>query len=201
MRKCPKGVICIENFTLFFLIIIFLLLVLIFRYFVIEKEKTSLKQDKSISNVNSELLIKTKGPYSSLLLQDPLINPYNPPLRNENYISGLYNRNAVNIPTNIGYIDSDFRQVGILNALNTKGKILPLMGRPLFSNRDKWQYYTISNQNNFIKLPISRNGKSCMNEYGVNKLYNGDSIFIEGINEPYIITLYDNDTIRYMPVL
>jgi hypothetical protein len=56
-------------------------------------------------------------------------------------------------------------------------------------------------KNNNIQLPVSRNGKSCTNEYGCDKLYNGDTVYIEGINEPYRITMYDNDTIKYLPFI
>ena len=76
---------------------------------------------------------------------------------------------------------------------------MSLMGRPLFTNRDKWQYYTISNQNNNVKLPVSRSGKSCTNEYGCDKLYNGDTVYIDGSNEVCRVTVYDNNTIQYLP--
>jgi hypothetical protein len=140
------------------------------------------------------------------LPSDPLLNPYVPPLRDERYFipSRIIippKSLPINISTNIGAVDTQYRQLGIMTATNTKGKIISLMGRPLFTNRDKWQYYTISDQNNNIKLPISRNGKSCTNEYGCDKLYNGDTVYIEGINEPYRITMYDNDTIKYLPFI
>ena len=88
--------------------------------------------------------------------------------------------------------------MGILTAMNAKGKIMPLMGRPLFTNRDKWQYYTISDQYNSVKLPVVRNGRSCTNEYGCDRIYDGDSVYIEGINESYKATIYDSDTIKYL---
>ena len=138
--------------------------------------------------------------------KDVLLNPYAPPLWDERYFIPELSyvppgTVPINVSTNIGAVDTTYRQVGILNALNTKGKILPLMGRPLFVNRDKWQYYTISDQHNNVKLPVSRNGKSCTNEYGCDKLYNGDTIYIDGANEVYKVTIYDNDTIKYLPFL
>jgi hypothetical protein len=75
------------------------------------------------------------------------------------------------------------------------------MGRPVLTNRDKWQYYTMSDQNNSVKLPVSRNGRSCTNEYGCDRLFNGDTVYIEGLNEAYRVTMYDNDTIRYLPAI
>jgi len=149
-------------------------------------------------------------PYTNLP-SDPLINPYAPPLRDERYfVPGFPSRAIpigavpINISTNIGAVDTQYRQLGIMTATNSKGKIIPLMGRPLFTNRDKWQYYTMSSEgniNNNIKLPVSRNGRSCTNEYGCDKLYNGDTVYIEGINESYRITMYDNDTIKYLPAI
>jgi hypothetical protein len=139
---------------------------------------------------------------------DPLLNPYSPPLRDERYFIPGFNgippaSVPINISTNVGAVDTTYRQVGILTPVNGKSKdnILPLMGKPLFTNRDKWNYYTTSNQHNNVKLPISRNGKSCTNEYGCDRLYNGDTVYIEGINEAYKITIYDNDTIKYLPYL
>ena len=98
-------------------------------------------------------------------------------------------------------VDSTFRQVGILTPLNgsSKDSILPLMGKILFARRDLWNYYTISNQHNNVKLPVSRAGKSCTNEYGCDKIYNGDTVYISGVNEAYKVTIYDNDTIKYLP--
>ena len=137
---------------------------------------------------------------------DVLMNPYVPPLRDERYLTPEIimtppGRVPINVSTNVGAVDTNYRQVGMMTPLNGGSKILPLMGRPLFVNRDKWQYYTMSDQNNSIKLPINRNGRSCTNEYGCDKLYNGDTVYVEGYNEAFKITVYDNDTIRYLPFL
>jgi hypothetical protein len=139
--------------------------------------------------------------------QDIIGNPYVPPLKNERYIMQndlsmpCIGKVPINISTNIGAVETQYRQLGLLTPLNgtSKDNILPLMGRPLFVNRNMWNYFTTGNQHNNIKLPVSRNGKSCTNEYGCEKLYNGDTVYIEGINEPYRVTEYDNETIRYLP--
>lgn len=196
MKRCPPGVICIENFSLFFLIVCIIIIVYII-FPVIYPKNNKIKDNYNFPN--KEIYLGNSVP---LINSDPLINPYNPPLRDERYLIQRYNYGIpINISTNIGAVDTNYRQLGILTALNTKGKIIPLMGRPLFTNRNKWQYYTISNQNNAIKLPISKNGKSCTNEYGCDQLYNSDTIYVEGLNEPYIVTLYDNDTIKYLPFI
>jgi hypothetical protein len=132
---------------------------------------------------------------------DTLLNPYAPPFRNES-ISHSNSSSNSSKSTNIGAVDTFYRQIGILTSSNSKGKIIPLMGRPLFVNRNKWQYYSMNTEASHIsvKLPLSKNGKSCTSEYGCDKLYNGDTVYVEGINEAYNVTVYDNDTMRYMPL-
>ena len=96
---------------------------------------------------------------------------------------------------------SSYVQVGILTPLNGKetNNILPLMGRRLEARRGLWNYYTISNQHNNVKLPISVRGKSALSERGVDEIFNGDSVFVEGVFDAYKATVYDNETMRYMP--
>ena len=214
MKKCPPGVICIENVSMFFIIAcLFIIVYLVYNSLFNNKptEKIVIKEQQR-ENVGvggggwfSGLI--PSYPYNNLP-SDPLLNPYAPPLRDERYfIPSLQfvtpNAVPINVSTNVGAVDTNYRQMGILTPLNgkTKDNILPLMGRPLFTNRDKWNYYSTSNQHNNVKLPVSRNGKSCTNEYGCDRLFNGDTVYLEGINEAYKATIYDNDTIKYLPFL
>jgi hypothetical protein len=171
LKKCPPGVICVENVSMFFIVVCLFILI-----YVIYKVIPPYTNTTTIHNT-----LETPV--------NPMLDMYNPPLRAV----------PINVATNIGAVDVEYRQVGIMSPVNTKGKVIPLMGRPLFTNRDKWQYYTISNENNAIKLPISKNGKSCTSEYGCDSLSNGDNVLIEGINETYTTTLYDTNNLRYLP--
>jgi len=231
-KKCPPGVICIENITLVFLVIILCVLFYIIYIYFFKKQshissQTSQSQQQQQSNqqpqspqkidiFNSFYNNNDAGygyGYGFGGSNDVLLNPYAPPLRNENYfnnpnsIGPVFMPRAVpiNVSTNIGAVspDTNYRQVGILTPINgsKKNSILPLMGRPVFVNRNKWQYYTISDQHNNVKIPISRKGKSCTNEYGCDYIYNGDTVYAEGYNEVFKATVYDNDTMRYLPFL
>ena len=73
------------------------------------------------------------------------------------------------------------------------------MGRPLYVNRNKWQYYAISDQRNGIKLPIKIHGRNASNEYGVDEIYNKDTVFVQGYNQTYHVEMYENDTLQYIP--
>jgi hypothetical protein len=147
-------------------------------------------------------------PYNNLPTKDVLLNPYAPPYKDERYFVpelNLVPRGAVpiNMSTNVSAVDTTYRQLGLLTPLNggSKDNILPLMGRPLFTRRSLWQYYTISNQHNNVKLPVSVKGKSALSEYGVDEIYSGDTVYIEGYNDAFKVTMYDNDTIRYLPAI
>jgi hypothetical protein len=100
-----------------------------------------------------------------------------------------------------------FTQVGALyvddNHNDTQnGEVLPLMGRPLVSGGgDKWQYYTTSNRGIFpVSLSLKVNGKkSTMNEYGIDRLYSGDEVTVDGFSKnKYKVDVYENSTFRYI---
>jgi hypothetical protein len=210
MKKCPPGVICIENITLSLLFIILFIL----GFFIYANSKQIVNRN----NITIEDKHESTGgggwfnnwipswPYTNLP-NDVLLNPYAAPYRDERYFVPEIRRAVVpiNVSTNIGAVPSDtsYRQMGIITPLNgsSKDNILPLMGRPLFTNRDKWQYYTISNQHNNVKLPISFKGRSALNDYGVDQIFSGDTIYVEGYNDAFKTTVYENDTIRYLPFL
>ena len=118
---------------------------------------------------------------------------YGPPL-----IRGI----PINIPTNVGYVPPPLArniQLGILTSLSKENKILPLMGYPLFANRNKWRYYAMSDQNNSIQLPIIKNGRSCTNEYGCDMLNDGDRVYIDGYKQRFKVTLYETNNLTYIP--
>ena len=210
-KKCPPGVICIENVTMFFLLIIILVIVyLIYISFIKKENKQKIIVNVEKQNDPSYIISQQPNyPYNNIPVNDVLMNPYVPPLRDERYFipevvpvrRGMV---PINVSTNPGAVDTNYRQMGILTPLQNnskKDKILPLMGRPLLVNRNKWQYYTMSDQNNSVKLPIIHKGRSCTNEYGCDQLYNGDRVFVEGYNQAFKITIYENDVIKYIPYL
>jgi len=57
----------------------------------------------------------------------------------------------------------------------------------------------MSDKMNSVKLPISKNGRSCTNEYGCDNLSNGDTVYVEGYNDAFTVTLYDDYLPRYIP--
>ena len=146
-------------------------------------------------------------------------DPYVPPLKNDNSgffgTYGVATRDggggggggggfAVNIETRNMGRSRDYTQIGILtnNSSGVVGepKILPLMGRAHLTGRDKWQYYTISNSGMVnTKLPVMVKGKSGMGERGCDEIMDGDLVFVQGYNDKFVATVYENCTNRYLP--
>ena len=215
-RKCPPGVICVQNvmFISLFAILALLLAFVVYRSTSNNQASHQFKPNGAITLQSPSSQAPSSSWFDGFQLQglfprpsysfsnvenDVLMNPYAAPLRDDSVMTGGRDVRG-GIPINVstqGTPDSQYRQIGILTRQNGGEMILPLMGRPLMTNRDKWQFYTMSNNN--IKLPIVNRGKSCTNEYGCDNLYNGDSVYVEGIKDAFNVTVYDNAIARYIP--
>jgi len=216
MSKCPPGVICFENFTFIYVIISLLAII----YFIYNRQSNysysnghnmsisnngnngnNGKNDYDDNNGNKSLFgIFPRPSFSfSNVQNDVLMNPYTPPLKDERVIMSNDVRGGIPININTRAVDTSYRQIGLLKRMNGQEMLLPLMGRPLYVGRDKWQYYTMSDSNNQIKLPVSFKSKSCTSEYGCDEISNGDTVYVDGLNATFQVTVYDNATMRYLP--
>ena len=203
MGKCAPGVICIENITMLYIIILASILLIIVYYHSnsFRKNKTMYSMSFSNSNENDSIFPRANYGYSNVK-NDILLNPYEGPTKDTRLFPNL-NINSLKMPINIETqsVDTNYRQIGILTRMdNTKEMILPLMGRPLITHRDKWNFYTIG-ENNMIKIPIVHKGVNCTSSLGCNDLYSGDIIKIEGYNSDFKVTLYENNTLKYIPYI
>lgn len=154
---------------------------------------------------------------------DTLSNPYAPPLK-DGFFNGARASNAtlgtagpgvpINMATNTGAtVNTSYQQIGLLTKADTNNRsnsgsnsgsepvIMPLMGKPLFTSRDKWLFYTISDKNNAMKLPIIIKGRNALSEIGVDNVYTGDTVYVQGYNDQFKVTLYENSTPQYIPFI
>lgn len=193
--KCPPGVMCFENYTLIFIVVVcFIILYLIYDKFhknMYVKSETSTEHvyhNPFFQHHNQAVQHSTQSGYEVLRPvmkpgisfnnhpTDTLMNPYTPPLQ--------YNQ------------PHSYRQVGYLKNESYNSKMLPIFAKPIHTRRDKWYYYTIFDN---IKLPIYSNGRKCSSEYGCDSLMNGEAISLENMNEPFTVHMYDNHTLTYDP--
>jgi len=205
VKRCPPGVFCIENVA--FATVVIIAAVAVIAYFTRSQAPTQ-AYGQAYGQVHGQAqaqahpsMFQSRANYGvTNAREDVLLNPYAPPMRDDR--ASLDIRGPAVMPINVstqGTGDAAYRQVGILTRISGPETILPLMGRPLFRNRDKWQFYTISEKSNFIKLPISVKGRSCTNEYGCDNVYNGDTVYVEGYNDAFKVTAYDNAVMQYLP--
>ena len=214
MGKCAPGVICIENITMLYIFILASILLIVVYYnsfsnsFSKNKMMSSMNTNhnnhnnyNNYNNENDSIFPRANYGYSNVK-NDILLNPYEGPSRDTRLFPDL-NINSLKMPINIETqsVDTNYRQIGILTRIdNTKEMILPLMGRPLITHRDKWNFYTIG-ENNMIKIPIHHKGVNCTSSLGCNDLYSGDIIKIDGYNSEFKVTLYENNTLKYIPYI
>ena len=195
-KRCPDGVVCFEGVSFILLICIIGLGVLIIKGRQSPVSATVSLQNNPTPNPGG-LYVKPGYGYTNAA-NDILLNPYAAPLVHDFGISSSRGV-PINVPTQ-GY-QTAYDQVGLLTRSGGQETILPLMGRATISNRDKWAYYAISDQNNSVKLPVVRGGRSCTNDQGCDRLYNGDSVYVEGYNTAFNVTMYESGTPQYIPYL
>ena len=221
VKKCPPGVFCVENYTLGFLALIIIgLLIWMWNnnqggskngarnsLDYISNSLDNLNStllgniNNSNNSINNDLYARTDSVWSSG--DSVLLNPYTPPNRDERpFIRGrMPMQRGVPINVRTQGVETDYRQVGILTRITGEETILPLMGRPLIYGRDTWNFYTMSDKNNMVKLPITFKNKNCSGEYGCDNISNGDTVYVEGYNDAFKVTMYENTTMRYIPYI
>lgn len=192
-KKCVPGLFCIENMTLF--VLIFLLIVVIYIYYTQTKNAMNPIIIMNAGNGNGRVPgtadIYGDGPLGNVSSGDM----YRPPQNNmwsspaeKRLFGGEHPRNR----------NEPYTQIGILTRMNGAEMILPLMGRILDGRRSKMQYYTLSNQGAIqSKLPVSRNGRSCTGENGCDEISNGDTVYVQGYEDVFRATIYENNTFYY----
>jgi len=111
------------------------------------------------------------------------------------------------VPINIETrgIPREFTQVGILQSdKKSQDSILSLFGRQIMTSGDKWQYYTLSNVGIMptrLNVRVIQNGtkaKDAMCEYGIDRIYSGDIVIVDGYNEEYKVQIYESRQYRYI---
>lgn len=188
-KKCIPGLLCVENMTLFLLIVV---AVFVGHMYYTQHKQRSMAA-ASVNAIPSTQVIVVKEDGDSSLQSPPVNKAYMAP----NQLPSLSTRG----------VGGAYTQIGILTPTasgHNKGQghggptILSLMGRRCPTCRsDKMQYYTMSEGG--VKLPVSRNGKSCTGEYGCDEIMNGDSVYVEGYSDTFKATVYESAQFSYSP--
>ena len=106
----------------------------------------------------------------------------------------------------------DYQQLGILHkediqdndkapGNNTDNPVLALFGKRTYGDSNQWNYYTASDSNHQIKIPITIAGKNCTDDLGCKEIYDGDSITLPQYNGTFTATIYKLDKPKYIPYI
>lgn len=96
--------------------------------------------------------------------------------------------------------NNDFQQIGTLtNKDEAQPVILPLFGRPLVGRNDRWEYYTTTDSQHPLRIPVEFEEKDCTEEIGCREIYNKDSVFIPSYQKTFSVTLYKYKEFNYNP--
>ncbi len=226
-RKCASKFFCIENMTFFIAIIICMIMAYLIVEYIRVTSSPSYGSNNYFMASSPPIATYSLAGGVSTRYNDPINDPYVPPLKVAGTVFpnvqlssgadivglpapvttcgvfGCQTSVPVNVQTNA--VSMAYTQVGILTKDGGHSeKILPLMGRSLWNRRDKWQYYTMANTAAAAintKLPVRVKGKTCTGEYGCDEIYTGDMVYVEGMNDTFRATIYENAALAYLPVM
>lgn len=96
------------------------------------------------------------------------------------------------------YNKENYQQVGILTSNDKEPLILPLFSRKLHNHSDRYNYYTATDKNNMMRLPIRINNADCEDTIGCKEIYDKDTINVEIYKDRvFTATIYKIDAPQY----
>ena len=138
------------------------------------------------TNYNENRLTKRLSPPSKYY-PTRIAPPTNQPV---NYI-------PINTPTR--GMPTQYQQIGILT--NNQQDIKPLYCRQTYAGSQHWNYYSSTDSNLSLKIPVYITNNKCTDERGCTELRDADTVNIGNNNDIYTVTLYSNDDYRYIPYI
>ena len=103
-------------------------------------------------------------------------------------------------------VPDTFQQVGVLTApggsetsASPSRTILPLFGRKLVTNRDRWNYYTRTDGINPVQVPVEFKRRKCDDDLGCEEVMEGDNVSVPILGQSYVANVYRYATPRYIP--
>jgi hypothetical protein len=220
MAKCPRGYVCLSDrwgLLLFVTIIVILVTIGIIYIFYPQTPNELIYSIKKLIETqhNHNNIIVEQKPNINGFGNDIHTNPYIPPfkpaqpglrgfsdIRNYDHNRDIlferqYPRNAINIPTRRETVIPPSLLGVITTTKEGKQTVMPLYGRPIDSNRNKFEYYTKSDGYNSYKLSVV-NEKDCMNRYGCKEIMEDQDVKVKGYEEDFKVHLYnDEDPARH----
>ena len=175
-KKCPPGVLCMDwNFVTLLVLVVLVALGSAVYFGVLNRPATG----------SQEL-----GP------KIYVVNTPQPPPPVDLGLGPGVRRGPMTLATRPG--GDRYQQVGILTgAGGSSGSaapdrtILPLFGRELDSRRGKWSYFTRTDGNNPVQVPVRYKNRVCDDEMvGCDEVSNDDQVHVPSLGRSFAATVY-----------
>lgn len=204
---CPPGIICITPSVISIICVIITLFVL-FYVFVIQKQHTEIplsmqtkylekameKQQQQQPSVQVKVVENNSSQGDSRYSRapKPLRDWLSPNIDLDGSIYAVPRIATQGLP-------EAYQSMGIVKT--DSGELLPLYGRRIASRSDRFNYYTRTDTNNPLPLPITYKRRDCQDDVGCEELFDGDQVTIIPTKQNGSVTVYRFNGPTYIPGL
>ena len=74
-----------------------------------------------------------------------------------------------------------------------EGETLPLYGKEVRGRRDRYHYYTTTGGENLYPIPVSHDGRDCVDDIGCQELYGNETVTVTGKTDSFNVNMYRTD--------
>lgn len=89
------------------------------------------------------------------------------------------------------YKPGRMQQMGVL--VSGDGETLPLYGKEVRGRRDRYHYYTTTGGENLYPIPVSHDGRDCIDDIGCQELYGNETVSVTGKTGSFDVKMYRTD--------
>jgi hypothetical protein len=89
------------------------------------------------------------------------------------------------------YKPGHMQQMGII--VGEEGETLPLYGKEVRGRRDRYHYYTTTGGENLYPIPVSHDGRDCVDDIGCQELYGNEAVSVTGKTDSFDVKMYRTD--------
>ena len=203
---CPPGILCITP-SLIILIAVILIGLIAFIYYVYnERNYASSREQRQMPQQMPQQMppisinVERGGDDRYTRAPKPLRN-WVSPVDLDGALPSLmpqFNSGTMPVIPTRGLPEA-YQSMGIVTT--SSGELLPLYGRRLASRSDRFNYYTRTDTNNPIPLPIRHKKRDCQDDVGCDELYDGDNVEISPTKQSGNVTIYRFNGPTYIPGL
>ena len=207
-NSCPPGIICITP-SVIAIICVIITFFLLFYVFVIQKQHTEIPlsmQTKYLEKamekheLQQQQQQQQQQPSVQVKVGDSRYSRAPKPTRDWLNSSIDLDGSIYAVPRIATQgLPEAYQSMGIVKT--ESGELLPLYGRRIASRSDRFNYYTRTDTNNPLPLPITYKKRDCQDNVGCDELFDGDQVTIIPTKQNGSVTVYRFNGPTYIPGL